>query len=87
MGPPSYLRSVVKRNVVMRRIPVLEHAPLTHIQPASVGPSHDSPRAERHNKMSTLYIWLHQRGGNMRGVYTMSRIVRSRQKVRRAESL
>ena len=24
MGPPSYMRSVVDRNVVMRRIPVLE---------------------------------------------------------------
>jgi len=25
MGPPSYMRSVVDRNVVMRRIPVLTH--------------------------------------------------------------
>jgi hypothetical protein len=28
MGPPSYMRSVVDRNVVMRRIPVFYQIPL-----------------------------------------------------------
>jgi len=30
MGPPSYMQSVVDRNVVMRRIPVLSHKTYVH---------------------------------------------------------
>ena len=31
MGPPSYRRSVFDRNVVMRRIPVLQYIPATTV--------------------------------------------------------
>ena len=38
MGPPSYMRSVVGRNVVMRRIPVKELQPqYTYVLSVNVG--------------------------------------------------
>ena len=38
MGPPSYMRSVVDRNFVMRRIPVLERRPFRTIPKAPNSP-------------------------------------------------
>jgi len=35
MGPPSFMRSVVGRNVVMRRITVLTSSTVTNNHPAS----------------------------------------------------
>jgi hypothetical protein len=63
MGPLSYMRSVVDRNVVMRRIPVVQTLITDTLAPEPESSTRNSTkyrhtpglRASAHNKISTIF--------------------------------
>jgi hypothetical protein len=58
MGPPSYMRSVINRNVVMRRIPLYFH----HENSAAFVPSVDTIKyATRGTQLVTFLLSLIKR--------------------------